>query len=109
MFALKEKEDGEWESTELCMGDDTVCTDGLVGEDRERHILSFGEDEDGELYVLVTSTASTTSRSGVVYRITDPSRSVIIIMFSLWYAYNYIFQILVNINRAHVTLVCTVL
>lgn len=58
------------------MGDGDTCTDGLVGTERERFILSFGEDEAGELYVLTTSRARPTMRSGVVYRIIDPSRSV---------------------------------
>lgn len=78
MFALKEVEgeEGEvdWERSELCMGDSMVCTDGLVGAARERHILSFGEDEDGELYILVTDFASPTGRGGVVYHLVDPSR-----------------------------------
>ena len=80
MFALKEKGDmeggeTEWESSELCMGDSFVCTDGLVGAERKKHILSFGEDEEGEIYVLATSFASTTSADGVVYHLVDPSRS----------------------------------
>ena len=76
VFALKEAEgeDGGWERTELCMGDSSVCTDGLVGTNRERHILSFGEDEDGELYILVTSDPSPTKNVGVVYHLVDPSR-----------------------------------
>lgn len=56
------------------MGDASTCTGDLVGVARERFVLSFGEDEDGELYVLVTSTASPTSPSGVVYHIVDPAR-----------------------------------
>lgn len=56
------------------MGGEGICTDGLVGANRERYILSFGEDEEGELYILTTSRARPTVRNGVVYRITDPSR-----------------------------------
>ena len=78
VFALREDDEGRWTRTELCMGNDTVCTDGLVGAERERNILSFGEDEDGELYILTTSYASPTNRSGVVYHLADPSRSVCI-------------------------------
>ena len=81
VFALREKERGgeeggevEWESSELCMGDSSVCTDGLVGVERKKHILSFGEDENGEVYLLATSLASTTSSEGVVYRLVDPAR-----------------------------------
>ena len=85
VFALREKEgEGggrEWERSELCMGDSTVCTDGLVGAERERHILSFGEDEDGELYILTTSYASPTDRGGVVYHLVDPSRYI---HYTLW-------------------------
>ena len=58
------------------MGDSSVCTDGLVGVEREKHILSFGEDEQGEIYLLVTSLASTTSTGGVVYHLVDPARLV---------------------------------
>ena len=68
---------------ELCMGDNSVCTGSLVGEGRLRHILSFGEDEEGELYILATSYASTTRAEGVVYRIVDPARSV------EWCNYNF--------------------
>ena len=58
------------------MGDDGVCTGELVGTERAKHILSFGEDEDGELYILTTTLASSTRRQGVVYQIVDPARSV---------------------------------
>ena len=65
---------GEWEHMELCMGDNSTCTNGLVGTERTQHILSFGEDEEGELYILTTSTANPTLENGVVYHIIDPSR-----------------------------------
>ena len=78
VFALRESEgvggEVEWESSELCMGDSSICTDGLVGEGRKKNILSFGENEDGELYILATSYASTTTTEGVVYHIVDPAR-----------------------------------
>ena len=56
------------------MGGDGVCTGELVGTERAIHILSFGEDEDGELYILTTSFPSPSSPQGVVYQIIDPSR-----------------------------------
>ena len=75
MFGLRENvTSGEWEHMELCMGDEGTCTGGLVGASRERFILSFGEDEEGELYVLTSSRANARVDSGVVYRIVDPSR-----------------------------------
>ena len=75
VFALRENvTSGEWDHMELCMGGGDTCTDGLVGTERERFILSFGEDEEGELYMLTTSRAQATLSGGVVYRIVDPSR-----------------------------------
>ena len=58
------------------MGDDGVCIGGLVGTERVQQILAFGEDEDGELYVLTTELPSPTNPQGVVYQIVDTSRSV---------------------------------
>ena len=55
-----------------------MCTGDLVGVNRARSVLSFGEDEDGELYVLTSSSVSTTSEQGVVYQIVDPARQVYI-------------------------------
>ena len=63
-----------WQRSVLCMGDSSTCIGGLVGQERERFILSFGEDEDGELYMLTTSSARTTAALGVVYHIVDPAR-----------------------------------
>ena len=78
LFVLREnKTSGEWQQQELCMGNDSVCTGELVGTQRVKNILSFGEDEDGELYILATAFASPTSPQGVVYQIIDPARSVL--------------------------------
>ncbi len=56
------------------MGGEGLCTGELVGTERSRNILSFGEDEDGELYVLTTPRASPTAKVGTVYQLIDPSR-----------------------------------
>ena len=56
------------------MGDSATCIGELVGTERERFVLSFGEDEDGELYVLTTSSAEPRETLGVVYHIVDPAR-----------------------------------
>lgn len=71
---LRQGEDGGWQRSNLCMGDSNTCTGDLVGEERERFVLSFGEDQDGELYILATSSASPTTPAGVVYHIVDPAR-----------------------------------
>ena len=58
------------------MGQDDVCTGDLVGVDRRRHIVSFGEDEDGEVYIMAVSDATPTTTDGVVYQLVDPARWV---------------------------------
>lgn len=78
LFSLrKNKLTGEWSRNELCMGDGQLCSGDLVGESRKNFILSFGEDEDGELYILATSDINPTTGGGVVYQIIDPSRCVL--------------------------------
>ena len=77
LFALREdKSTGNWTRSDLCMGESDMCTGDLVGVNRARFVLSFGEDEDGELYVLTSSSVSTASAQGVVYQIVDPARQV---------------------------------
>ncbi len=52
---------------------DEECFNGLVGT-YETNILSFGEDDDGEIYMLTTSFASPQEPNGKVYKIVDPRR-----------------------------------
>lgn len=82
LFMLNETSLG-WQRTGVCMGDAATCTGDLVGQDRERFVLSFGEDEDGELYVLTTSNPSPTQPAGVVYHIVDPARYVYMSQYSV--------------------------
>ncbi|XP_071962315.1 HHIP-like protein 2 [Antedon mediterranea] len=63
---------GTWENSDICLGDSTVCTGGLLN-NYPTHILSFGEDESGEIYMLTTNAPSTSHAGGKVYRIVDPS------------------------------------
>ena len=58
------------------MGESDVCTGDLVGVARKRHITSFGEDEDGEIYILAVDDATPTTTDGVVYQLVDPARYV---------------------------------
>ena len=75
MFALREnRTTGDWTRNELCMGGGSTCIGQLIGGERKRHIIAFGEDEDGELYILATSDATPTHTEGVVYQIVDPAR-----------------------------------
>ncbi|XP_017567284.1 HHIP-like protein 1 [Pygocentrus nattereri] len=75
LMSLKENTDtGKWDYTEICMGKDKTCRFPKLINSYYKYIISFGEDEAGELYFLATGVASAASRRGVVYKIVDPSR-----------------------------------
>ncbi|XP_062409301.1 HHIP-like protein 1 [Sardina pilchardus] len=65
---------GKWDYTEVCMGGDKTCSFPKLINSYYKYIISFGEDEAGELYFLATGVPSASSRAGVVYKIVDPSR-----------------------------------
>ncbi|XP_064230578.1 HHIP-like protein 1 isoform X1 [Aotus nancymaae] len=67
-------ETGQWQYNEICMGHGQTCDfPGLINH-YYPHIISFGEDEAGELYFMSTGEPSATVPRGVVYKIIDPSR-----------------------------------
>ncbi|XP_019618723.1 PREDICTED: HHIP-like protein 2 isoform X1 [Branchiostoma belcheri] len=74
LFSLTEDaKTGAWNNRVVCVGGDDTCNNGVRGS-YVPNILSFGEDEAGELYMLATDFASTSHEGGVVYRLVDPSR-----------------------------------
>ncbi|KAG8449137.1 hypothetical protein GDO86_015985 [Hymenochirus boettgeri] len=75
LMSLKENHrTGEWEYHEICMGTGQTCEfPGLIN-NYYQYIISFAEDEAGELYFMSTGNPSATSPSGVVYRMVDTSR-----------------------------------
>ncbi|KAJ8274821.1 hypothetical protein COCON_G00094460 [Conger conger] len=75
MMALQEnRQTRQWDYHEICMGKGQTCLfPGLIN-NYHKYIISFGEDEAGELYFMSTSFPSATSPSGVVYKVVDPSR-----------------------------------
>ncbi|KAJ8356536.1 hypothetical protein SKAU_G00193300 [Synaphobranchus kaupii] len=75
MMALQEnRQTRQWDYHEICMGKGQTCVfPGLIN-NYHQYIISFGEDEAGELYFMSTSFPSATSSSGVVYKVVDPSR-----------------------------------
>lgn len=73
LFRLKDVGSSQWENKELLMCNSNLCTNGLVNT-YDRNVLSFGEDFDGDVYMLTTSNPSTTSYSGNIYRLVDPLR-----------------------------------
>ncbi|XP_062510656.1 HHIP-like protein 1 [Corticium candelabrum] len=66
---------GKWKTDELCIADQTVCHGGLTSK-IPKAILSFGEDEDGELYLLAVPRALPKQPDGTVYQIVDPYERV---------------------------------
>uniref|UniRef100_A0A6Q2Y3R0 Hedgehog-interacting protein n=1 Tax=Esox lucius TaxID=8010 RepID=A0A6Q2Y3R0_ESOLU len=60
---------GHWQEKSLCLGTSSFCGSALVG-----HILGFGEDELGEVYILASSKSMAQSHSGKLYKLVDPKR-----------------------------------
>ncbi|XP_029531716.1 HHIP-like protein 1 isoform X1 [Oncorhynchus nerka] len=75
MMTLQEnKNTGQWDYHEICMGIGLTCAfPGLIN-NYYQYIISFAEDEAGELYFMSTGVPSATSPTGVVYKLVDPSR-----------------------------------
>nr|XP_019943543.1 PREDICTED: HHIP-like protein 1 [Paralichthys olivaceus]XP_019943544.1 PREDICTED: HHIP-like protein 1 [Paralichthys olivaceus] len=75
LMSLKENfTTGEWQYNEICMGTYQTCRFPKLINSYYKYIISFAEDEAGELYFLATGAASATARAGVIYKIVDPSR-----------------------------------
>ncbi|XP_036448518.1 HHIP-like protein 2 [Colossoma macropomum] len=75
LMALEEdRNSGSWKEKNVCMGDTKTCSfPGLINH-HHKFIISFAEDEAGELYFLATSYPSSVSPFGTVYKFVDPSR-----------------------------------
>ncbi|XP_060919424.1 HHIP-like protein 2 [Labrus mixtus] len=75
IMALEEdKTSGSWKERSVCMGDTKTCSfPGLINH-HHKFIISFAEDEAGELYFLATSYPSAMSPFGTVFKFMDPSR-----------------------------------
>ncbi|XP_060553036.1 HHIP-like protein 1 isoform X2 [Ruditapes philippinarum] len=69
----KNPNEKKWDHKELNMCGSDWCVPPLTNE-YETSIISFGEDEYGEVYMLSTKLASTSSYQGTVYKIVDPMR-----------------------------------
>ncbi|XP_069714889.1 HHIP-like protein 1 [Phaenicophaeus curvirostris] len=75
LMSLKEDHaTGEWQYNEICMGTGQTCMfPGLIN-NYYQYIISFAEDEAGELYFMSTGIPSATAPHGVVYKVVDTSR-----------------------------------
>ncbi|KAM8954441.1 HHIP-like protein 1 [Pelodytes ibericus] len=75
LMSLREEREGKpWQYTELCMGEAITCNFPKLINSYFPYIISFGEDEAGELYFLSTQTPSAAVSAGVMYKIVDPSK-----------------------------------
>ncbi|XP_042244489.1 HHIP-like protein 2 [Thunnus maccoyii] len=75
IMALEEdKTTGNWKERSVCMGETKTCSfPGLINH-HHKFIISFAEDEAGELYFLATTYPSAGSPFGTVFKFMDPSR-----------------------------------
>ncbi|XP_056151415.1 HHIP-like protein 2 [Lampris incognitus] len=75
IVALQEdRTTGEWTERSVCMGDTRTCSFPRLINHHHKFIISFAQDEAGELYLLATSYPSAMSPSGTIYKFVDPSR-----------------------------------
>ncbi|XP_013908701.1 PREDICTED: HHIP-like protein 2 [Thamnophis sirtalis] len=75
LMALQEDErTNTWKKQDICIGSIKACAfPGLVSS-YSKFIISFAEDEAGELYFMATSYPSAYAPSGSIYKFVDPAR-----------------------------------
>ncbi|KAM8897014.1 HHIP-like protein 2 [Lycaon pictus] len=75
LMALQEdRETKKWKKQDICLGNTESCAfPGLIST-YSKYIISFAEDEAGELYFLATSYPSAYAPHGSIYKFVDPSR-----------------------------------
>ncbi|XP_043861205.1 HHIP-like protein 2 isoform X2 [Dromiciops gliroides] len=75
LMALQEDErTNTWKKQDICIGNTKACAfPGLIST-YNKFIISFAEDEAGELYFLATSYPSAYAPHGSIYKFVDPSR-----------------------------------
>ncbi len=66
LFFATETEDGSWEMATLTVADRPNGRTGL-------YVLAFGQDRDGELYVLTSENLAPSGETGAVHRIVPVS------------------------------------
>ncbi|XP_031198854.1 HHIP-like protein 2 isoform X1 [Mastomys coucha] len=74
LMALQEdRKTQKWTKRDICLGNSTCAFPGLIST-YSKFIISFAEDEAGELYFLATSYPSAYAPHGSIYKFVDPSR-----------------------------------
>ncbi|XP_069766213.1 HHIP-like protein 1 isoform X2 [Narcine bancroftii] len=75
LMSLKEDAaSGQWHYSEICMGRGQVCNFPKLIDNYYQYIISFAEDEAGELYFMSSGNPSAYMPAGTVYKLVDPSR-----------------------------------
>uniref|UniRef100_A0A5F8H9K8 HHIP like 1 n=1 Tax=Monodelphis domestica TaxID=13616 RepID=A0A5F8H9K8_MONDO len=75
LMSLRENEaTRQWQYNEICMGRGQTCMFPGMINNYYQYIISFAEDEAGELYFMSTGVPSATSPRGVIYKMVDTSR-----------------------------------
>ncbi|MEE6473844.1 hypothetical protein FKM82_010189 [Ascaphus truei] len=74
MALLEDGNTNTWKKQDICMGDSTICAFPRLINKYSQFIISFAEDEAGELYFLSTSQPSAHEPHGSIYKIVDASR-----------------------------------
>lgn len=74
MALQEDRETKKWKKQDICLGNTESCAfPGLIST-YSKYIISFAEDEAGELYFLATSYPSAYAPHGSIYKFVDPSR-----------------------------------
>ncbi|KAG8518195.1 HHIP-like protein 2 [Galemys pyrenaicus] len=75
LMALQEdRKTKKWKKRDICLGSTKSCAfPGLIST-YSKFVISFAEDEAGELYFLATSYPSAYAPQGSIYKLVDPSR-----------------------------------
>ena len=68
---VAEQTNDTWTAKEVVMGNKSICNEGL-SDHYFKHILSFGENELGELLILSSYITNPGTVNGMIYRLVDP-------------------------------------
>ncbi|XP_004700212.1 HHIP-like protein 2 [Echinops telfairi] len=75
LMALQEdRQTKKWKKQDICVGNPEACAFPGLLSTYSKFIISFAEDEAGELYFLATSYPSAYAPHGSIYKFVDPSR-----------------------------------
>ncbi|XP_074673954.1 HHIP-like protein 2 isoform X1 [Strix aluco] len=74
LMALQEDKTSKWKKQDICIGSTRACAFPGMVSSYSKFIISFAEDEAGELYFMSTSYPSAYAPRGSLYKFIDPAR-----------------------------------